>query len=147
MVNKQLIGEFIEKFGGNYLTLNAYKKLSERDRMFHLFGHWNQLHDDGMHIIHSYRNGGTGELGEKYARVKISEIDKTIFIPHENSFILFKYTNRRGLIGEYFGTSLSALATVTAKHKFLNDNGIKITKKLMTFGKNGQLNFVDVDVF
>lgn len=131
MITKELIEEYCEEFKMRYLTVKKYLSLSERDKHFHLFGHWNTLHNDEKYLYHSYLNGCTGEIEENYSKIDFSDLGKVLFVRWENIFILFKHHPKTGLKPVYLDPKVRTLQKPNKKHEFYYKNGITVVKEVL----------------
>lgn len=145
-INSELVERFCSEFKGRYLTLKAFKKLDERERQFHLFGHWNILHSDESNIYHSYLNGATGDIEECFSKIPISDLDKTVFIKHNDTFILFKYS-KGTLKPEYVYNQLDSLTKIDEKRVWLHENGIHVRRKYMVLDEKMMIEWKLKDAF
>lgn len=135
IVNKELIAEFCQKFPARYLTLKTYRKLSERDRQFHLFNHWNILHDNGINMFHSYMNGRTGEKEHLIGSMSLESMGNIVYVTYKESFILFKRS--QGMLrGIYMGNELSTFSRITEKEVFLHSKGMTFTRNIVNLSMN-----------
>jgi hypothetical protein len=146
MITSNLVERFCNRFKGRYLSINTFKKLDKRESGFHFNGHWNILKVEDDMICHYYMNGATGETGECFSRMKLSEFGKTVFIRYKNSFVLFKRSKGR-LKVEYQNTMLDRFTNINDKHIWLHENGIQIKRKYFLYNLNLSLNWKIVDAF
>ncbi len=145
-INSDLIERFCSEFRGRYLTLGRFKDLNERERQFHLFGHWNILHSDDSSIYHSYLNGSTGDAEECFCKMPLSELDKTIFIKKGDTFILFKRS--KGMLkAEYLNSQLRTLEAIDSKRIWLHKNGIQVSRKYWQFDERMLIEWKVKDAF
>lgn len=142
--NKDFVEKFIIKFGGRYLKIESFKKLSENEKRFHLFGHWNKLVVKDKKLIHFYMCGGTGELKNIINEILLEEIKDVIFIRHHEGIILFK-KDKGSLKTEYISNELLSLEILNEKHKFLYDNGIRLIRNSFSLNENGVINLFKID--
>jgi hypothetical protein len=140
-----LVSEFVEKFKARYLTVSGYKKLTPKQRNFHLLGHWNLLHDDGEFLYHSYLNGATGETEKVISKIRLDELDKFLFIPYNETFILFITGSRYGLTPKLVSNRLSRHCAIRAEHIWLHEKGIQLQRKVMSFAPNMLIDFIYID--
>lgn len=145
-INSELVERFCSEFKGRYLTLKAFKKLDKRERQFHLFGHWNVLHSDDSNIYHSYLNGATGDIEKCFCEMPLSDLDKIVYIKHDDTFILFKRS--KGMIKpEFVYNQLDTLTRIDDKRVWLYENGIQVRRKYWQFNDKMLIEWKMKDAF
>jgi len=145
-INSELVESFCNEFKGRYLTLRVFKKLDRRERRFHLFGHWNIVHSDGNNIYHSYLNGATDEIEKCFCEMPLSNLDKTVFIKHDDTFILFK-RSKGTLKPEFVYTRLGTLTRIDDKRIWLHKNGIQVRREYWQFNDKMLIEWKTKDAF
>ena len=143
-IMKNIVSKYCDKFTKKYLTFDKLITLSKRERTFHFNGQWGIL-EVNEKIEYRYYNGGNGNVEHIISSCEKSDCDNVIFIPFENSFILFVYDKKHGFLRTEYQSSV--ITEYSEKAKFLNDNGIKVKRKVMSLNKNMLLEFNLVDAF
>jgi len=145
-IDSNFVDRFCNEFNGRYLTLSTLCRLNARECMFHLFGHWNSLVIEDEHVVHYYRNGATGKNEKVLSKMSLTDLNKVVFVKHDDMFILFK-VSKGYLAAELVSSTLRSLESIDKKRLWLHENGVQITRTIMTFDNRMRIEFKKIDAF